>query len=209
MVSKKLLDILHKGIKLYDEKMGKDYLIVFGKGKTDIIKYCQVTFYDYNFWHLLGCKEESKDHFELYESCKKGEDISMDISLVHSYSEAEIKHSVFESVFDFVANAKSIRIGYVEDCPEQFYLTMSMGDANGFVGYDYPKGNNKKFLIPKSVQDKKVSMVTKDLNKILFVLSKQQNDEVYTNIEYEIKQGIIQEYLQYISEDIKIDFSRE
>ena len=57
---------------------------------------------------------------------------------------------------------------------------MSLGNDNGFVGYDYPRDGNKKFLIPKSVQDKKVSMVSKGLNKILFIASKRQNQ----NAEY-------------------------
>ena len=45
-----------------------------------------------------------------------------------------MKHSAFVKVFDFVANAKLIKIGYVGDCPEQFYLTMSLGVRRHIVG---------------------------------------------------------------------------
>lgn len=204
MISEKLLAYLHNDIQLYDEKAGKDYLIAFGKGKNDELKCCQVTFYHYNFWHLIGCEVVSEDHLATYADCKDRKDISEEISLVHSYAEAEVKHSAFVKVFDFVANAKLIKMGYVGDCPEQFYLTMSLGNDNGFVGYDYPRDGNKKFLIPKSVQDKKVSMVSKGLNKILFIASKRQNQNAYNNVEYEIKKGIVAEYISQIPKYIDI-----
>lgn len=208
MISENLLSILHNDIQIYDRKNGKDYLIVFGKGKKDSLKYCQITFHHYNFWHLLGCKTEKGNSLDIYESCKNRDDISRNVSLVHSYAEAEIKHLVFEKVFDFVANAKFIKVGYVGDCPEKFYLTMSIGNETGFVGYDYARDSNKKFLIPKSVQDKKLSAVTSGMNKILFILSKEQSQQAYVDIEYEIKKGVIREYFSDISEHIKIDLSK-
>ena len=120
MISENLLSILHNDIQIYDKKKGKDYLIVFGKGKKDSLKYCQITFHHFNFWHLLGCQIENGDLFNIYESCKNKKDISQNVSLVHSYAETENKHSVFMKVFDFVKNAKFIKIGYVGDCPENF-----------------------------------------------------------------------------------------
>jgi len=207
MISEKILKNLHNDIQIYDKKNGKDYLIVCSKGKNDKLKCCQITYNHFNFWHLLGCKIESENHLATYEACKAKEDVAVDISLVHSYAEAEVKHIVFEKVFDFVTNAKLIKVGYIGNCPEQFYLTMSMGNEVGFVGYDYPRDGNKNYLIPKSVQSKKISSVASNLNKILFIVSKQQNQDAYTNVEYEIKKGIMSEHLSEIPENIKIGIS--
>lgn len=184
----------------------KDYLLVFSMGKNNPIEYCQITFYHYNFWHLLGCKVDEEESLLTYNKCKEGEDVSDAISLVHSNSEANVKYEVFSKVFDFISNAKCIKIGYISGCPEEFYLTMALGNEVGIVGYDYPK-TNKKFLIPKSVQNKRISLVSKDLNKILFILSKKQSQEFYDKIEYEIKKDISKEYISEISEKIKIDLS--
>lgn len=206
MIAEKLLGHLNKCIQLYDEKCGRDYVIVFSKGKRDEVKYCHITFNDYNFWHLLGCKLNEKKHKEVYSQCKNGEDISEKLSLVHSYSEAYTKCEIFSKVFDFVSNAKCIKIGYIADCPEEFYLTMALGNEIGIIGYDYTK-DNKQFMIPKTVQKKKISSVSSEQSKILFILSKNQNQKTYNNIEYEIKKGVAKEYFPQISDDIEISDS--
>lgn len=204
MIGNKILTNLQKCIQLYDKKNENDYLIVFSRGKNIPMEYCQITFNHYNFWHLLGCKVDEKNSSLIYDKCKNGEDVSKELSLVHSYSEANTKCEIFDKVFDFISNAKCIKIGCISGCPEEFYLTMALGNEVGIVGYDYPKGN-QKFLIPKSVQNKRISLVSKELNKILFILSKSQKDESYNNIEYEIKKGVAKEYLSEISKDVKID----
>lgn len=80
---------------------------------------------------------------------------------------------------------------------------MALGNEIGIIGYDYAKGN-KQFMIPKTVQEKKISSVSQDLSKILFILSKNQDQKTYTKIEYEIKKGVAKEYFPQISDDIKI-----
>lgn len=204
IIAEKLSGQLKECIQLYDKKCGNDYVIVFGRGKKDILKYCHITFNQYNFWHLLGCKLEGKNHMGVYSQCKDGGDISEKLSLVHSYPEAYTKCGIFRKVFDFTANAKSIKIGYVAKCPEEVYLTMALGNETGIIGYDYAKGN-KKFMIPKIVQEKKISSVSSELNKILFILSKKQSQKTYMNIEYEIKEGVVKEYFPQISGEIKIN----
>lgn len=62
-------------------------------------------------------------------------------------------------------------------------------------------------MIPKTVQEKKISSVSQDLSKILFLMSKNQVQKTYTNIEYEIKKGVAKEYFSQIYDDIKISDS--
>lgn len=143
---------------------------------------------------------------EVYNQCKNGEnvtDILEKISLVHSSSEAYTKCGIFEKLFDFVSKAKFIKIGYVNKCPEEVYLTMALGNEIGIIGYDYPK-INKNFMIPKTVQEKKISSMSSSLNKILFILSKDQSQREYTHIEYEIKEGVVKEHFSQISMEMKV-----
>lgn len=209
MISETLLERLRDCIRIYDKKCGKDYVVVFAKGKNDTLKYCQLTFNVYNFWHLAGCRLDNGDHAEVYKQCKDSKDsedianILEKISLVHSYSEAYVKCEIFEKVFDFVSNAKCIKIGYANKCPEEIYITMALGNEIGIVGYDYPK-INKRFMIPKTVQKKRISSMASSLNKILFILSKDQMQKEYENIEYEIKEGVAKEYFTQIPAEIKI-----
>lgn len=86
----------------------------------------------------------------------------------------------------FGVGSMSIKIGYIADCPEEYYLTMALGNEIGIIGYDYAKGN-KQFMIPKTVQEKKISSVSSEQSKILFILSKNQNQKTYNNIEYDYK----------------------
>lgn len=44
MIAEKLLGHINKCIQLYDEKCGRDYVIVFGKGKKSAVNYCRITF---------------------------------------------------------------------------------------------------------------------------------------------------------------------
>lgn len=125
------------------------------------------------------------------------------ISLVHSSSEAYTKCEIFERVFDFVSNAKCIKIGYVNNCPEEVYLSMALGNEIGIIGYDYPK-INKNFMLPKTVQEKKISSMSSSLNKILFILSKDQSQKEYMRIEYEIKEGVVKEHFSQISMEMKV-----
>ena len=69
---------------------------------------------------------------------------------------------------------------------------MALGNEIGIIGYGYAKGD-KQFMIPKTVQEKKISSVSQDLSKILFLMSKNQVQKTYTNIEYEIKKGVAKE----------------
>ncbi|MBR4083995.1 MAG: hypothetical protein IKK33_06890 [Lachnospiraceae bacterium] len=199
-IGSKTLAILHNDIQLYNKMKGNDYLIAFKKGKKDTLKYCQLTFQHYNFWHLLGCKIDNGDAELIYNECMHKKDISENVVFVHNFSNVEEKHCVFEKVFDFISKAREITIGYIGDCPEKYMIAMSLGNESGFVGYDYDRDNNK-FMFPKTVQKKKISIVLADMNKIQFILSKPQEQKEYDTLEYEIKKDITKELLTEIPDE--------
>jgi hypothetical protein len=195
MISQEILAILQKHIQTYDEKCGKDYLIVISTGKKNKPDFCEITFNHYNYWHLLGCKTTSKDAFLTYENCKNYQDVSKDINLLYGLSTFYKKEHTFDQVFDFVNKAKSVRLGYTTIGPEQFRLTMAIGNSIGIIGYDFPKNPVRKFLIPKSCQEKSLKMVSNESRKILFILSKKSGHKYYDRIDYEIKKDLSKEFV--------------
>lgn len=200
MISKEILAILQKHIETFDEKCGKDYLIAFSTGKKNSLDICEITFNYYNYWHLLGCESASENALLTYEKCKNHQDVSKDINLLYGLSTFYKKEHTFDQVFDFVKMAKSVRLGYTTLGPEQFHLTMAIGNNIGIIGYDFPKNTVVRFLIPKNCQEKSLKMVSSESNKILFILSKESGHKFYDRIDYEIKKDLSKELVNELPE---------
>lgn len=200
MISKEILAILQRHIQTFDEKCGKDYLIVFSTGKKNSPDFCEITFNYYNYWHLLGCESASEDALLTYENCKNHQDVSKDINLLYGLSTFYKKEHTFDQVFDFVKKAKSLRLGYTTLGPEQFQLTMALGNNIGIIGYDFPKNTVGRFLIPKNCQEKSLKMVSSEHSKILFILSKESGQKFYDRIDYEIKKDLSKELVNELPE---------
>lgn len=94
-IGSKTLAILHNDIQLYNKMKGNDYLIAFKKGKKDTLKYCQLTFQHYNFWHLLGCKIDNGDAELIYNECMHKKDISENVVFVHNFFKCRRKTLCF------------------------------------------------------------------------------------------------------------------
>ena len=202
MISEQILAILQRHIQTYDEKCSNDYLIVFTTGKRHNPDFCEITFNFYNYWHLLGCETASEDAFLTYKNCKNYQDLSKDINLLYGLSTFYRKERTFEQVFDFVKKAKSVRLGYTTIGPEQYQLTMAIGNSIGIIGYDFPKSNARRFMIPKTCQEKSLRMVTNESKKILFILSKESGHKIYDRIEYEITKDLSKEFMNGLPEII-------
>ena len=178
MISEQILAILQRHIQTYDEKCSNDYLIVFTTGKRH------------------------NPAFLTYKNCKNYQDVSKDINLLYGLSTFYRKERTFEQVFDFVKKAKSVRLGYTTIGPEQYQLTMAIGNSIGIIGYDFPKSNARRFMIPKTCQEKSLRMVTNESKKILFILSKESGHKIYDRIEYEITKDLSKEFMNGLPEII-------
>lgn len=207
MITNGILELLHNAIYEYDKKCGKSYLVAFSSGRKNEMNVIQLHFTQSYFWHLLGCKlvEDSvQGKKAAYYKCLKREDISDKVNTIHSFSEIQDKYNAFMQVFDFVKNAKNMKIGFTENCPEQFIFRTGIGSLSGMIGYDYPEKGKHGYLIPKSAQRKSLSKVSRNLNKILFILSKKNENTFYFNMEYEIKNGVFEALKAQIPENIAI-----
>lgn len=184
--------------------MWKKYLIAFGS-KNDY-KFVQIIIKQSSFWHLLGCVLEADNNEgknDTYNKCKNKINVAEKISSVHSFSEIKEKYEAMQNVFDFVTNAKQVKVGYAVGCPEEYLFKIGTGNNNGIVGYDYPNQGNSNLLFPKSAQLKSISKISKTTYKILVILSKNIDEKDYHNIEYEIKENIHLEILKYLPVEIK------
>lgn len=210
MITQKIMNILHDAIQIFDKRCGMRYLIIFGTKSH--YQFVQIQIKQSHFWHLLGCKliaDTNEEKRNTYLNCKNKIDVSGKIFSIHGYSEIQEKFQAIQNVFDFISNAHQTKIGYAVDCPEQYIFQIGTGNERGIIGYDYPSVSSKSFLIPKSAQLKSLSKVSKTAFRIFVILSKEQHQKAYENIEYEIKKGITSEYLSELPEEININLKTQ
>lgn len=208
MITSGIMQMLHESIQIYDKLCGKSYLIAFG-AKNDY-KFVEVIIKQSSFWHLLGCNLEADSNEgknNTYMKCKDREDISEKVSSIHSFSEIQEKSSAMQNVFDFIEKANQIKIGYAIACPEEYIFKIGAGNNLGIIGYDYPNKGKSNLLFPKSAQLKPISRISKDTYKVFMILSKDISQRDYNNIEYEIKEDVYLEIIEFLPSNIKVSLT--
>lgn len=191
MISKKSMNELHRAIKKYDKLVNKTYLLTYKKDESTF-EFIEIKIEECNFWHLLGCKlptsktnRYDEHHHIYYEKCLNGEDISQDLSYAEGHKEKDVveKRQTIESVFDFVSNAKGLKLSK----SGEYNFQLAIGSVIGIIGYN----NNHNIYYPKTAQNKDINKIitrtysTRKLNKITIILSKDNNNLEYNHIEFE------------------------
>lgn len=191
MISKKSMNELHRAIKKYDKLVNKTYLLAYKKDESTF-EFIEIKIEECNFWHLLGCKlptsktnRYDEHHHIYYEKCLNGEDISQDLSYAEGHKEKDVveKRQTIESVFDFVSNAKGLKLSK----SGEYNFQLAIGSVIGIIGYN----NNHNIYYPKTAQNKDINKIitrtysTRKLNKITIILSKDNNNLEYNHIEFE------------------------
>lgn len=191
MISKKSMNELHRAIKKYDKLVNKTYLLAYKKDESTF-EFIEIKIEECNFWHLLGCKLPTSKtnrydeyHHIYYEKCLKGEDISQDLFYAEGHKEKDVveKRQTIESVFDFVSNAKGLKLSK----SGEYNFQLAIGSVIGIIGYN----NNHNIYYPKTAQNKDINKIitrtysTRRLNKIIIILSKDNNNLAYNHIEFE------------------------
>lgn len=93
------------------------------------------------------------------------------------------KRQTIESVFDFVSNAKGLKLSK----SGEYNFQLAIGSVIGIIGYN----NNHNIYYPKTAQNKDINKIitrtysTRKLNKITIILSKDNNNLEYNHIEFE------------------------
>lgn len=190
MITKESLELIHEAIKEYDKLVNKDYLIACNSSKNQPTEYIVLRINRHNFWHLLGCKvikhagknkEVCKD---IYAECFNQKDIAGYVEYTHTAQDLKMKYTVFMNIFDFVKNARSVRICKTEDTPEYYQFKIAVGHYKGIIGYDY-ENKSLSILYPKTTQNKSIASFNSNASKkILYILSKNIDETSYDNVEF-------------------------
>lgn len=184
MILKKDLLLLQQAIKIYNRRVGKQYLVAYRTNKNHRSKVIELSICEENFWHLVGCKVNPNcDGHVVYQSCLEGKDVTESLSYTRKSQDLKKKAEVFCKLFDFIANAKVLRIACTENTPDAAMFCVGAGTVAGLIGYD----KVSKYHIPKTTQDKSIFALDKNASdKIFLVLSKSDGSDIYDVMEYSI-----------------------
>lgn len=201
MISKDKYELVKKAIKVHNRLKGRTYLILYKVNAKKTSKCMETPILEENFWHLVGCKIDEtlgltpEQKHQVYLDCAEGKDVSDYLIYTRQAQDVSRKATVVINMFDFVANAKSIRLCHTDGSPEAAMFRVGAGSANGVIGYS----DERKGMIPKTAQQKSIYKIKADANdKIFLILSKNYGYEKYDRIDYAISQKIFPAILNEI-----------
>lgn len=193
MISKDNYDLVKRAIKTHSRLKDRIYLILYKVNTKETAKAIEILVLAENFWHLVGCKIDDtiqltpKDKDQLYADCLAGKDISNSLIYTRRPQDVSKKVDAFVDVFDFVTNAKSIRICRTDGSPEAAMFKIGAGNNNGVIGYI----DKKTGLIPITVQQKSIYKIRSNANdKIVLIISKPYGYIKYNRVDYAVSKKI-------------------
>ena len=214
MISGQDLILLQKAIKIYQQMVGKTYLLAYSSSKSQPLKVIEIVISEENFWHLLGYKAHKEiDHKELFKDCLEHKDICNFLSYTRKSQDLKRKYEIFNSLFDFVKNAKNLTLCNTDGLPEETMFHIGAGTVNGIIGYAKISGVH----IPKTTQDKSIFALRSNANdKLFLVMSRKNGNDNYDVLEYvsspkyknEIISKLPEEYLKKVQVNIPAETIR-
>ena len=208
MISQICLQSIYDAIKVYNKRQGRKYLIAYRANCEKPFEFCEIILKKENFWHLVGTsisQNKDTDKDLLFDKCLSGDDISESLEYTRRSDDVERKTKVFIKIFDFVSNAKELRITKTDNSPEIAMFNLGAGTVHGVIGYT----NTNSGFVPKTTQEKSIFKINPNANdKINIILSKKIGEAEYNKLEYVIskkaKNEILDELRRYIPSQLKI-----
>lgn len=205
MISKGKYELVKKAIKIHNKLKDRIYLILYKSNAKQMSKIMETPILEQNFWHLVGCRIDEtltltpQQKHQMYIDCVDEKDISQSLVYTRQAQDVSKKSNVVINTFDFVGNAKSIRLCHTDGTPEAAMFRIGAGSVNGIIGYS----DEKVGLIPKTAQQKSIYRIKKDADdKIFLILSKPYGYAKYDRIDYAISKKIFPSILKEIPERI-------
>ena len=196
---KKILQSLGSAASLYSKYADKQLLFMFRNSKNDTYEYYEVYFGKRNFMHLAGIKSKTLSATAFFEACLTKSVTIEDCTPSHDVPTMLAKISVLAILLDF-KYAKLYKIGKKELVTRDNDFEMMTGNSNGIIGYD-SRGAKMHLPIPTTVLTNSINSYCTSPQKIMFVLEKEEHEEKYSKITFEIKRGLLkQEYRKFIPE---------
>lgn len=205
----KLISILHKSAKLYSEYAGTTLLFIFREKKADLYDFYEVKYGKNNFMHLAGIKSNSLTADEFYEHCLEGTIARAHCNPRRDANTMYAKVAVLEQMLN-LRNSKCYKIGEKDLVTRFNDFEMATGNARGVVGYDSrikKKGTNevnrKKAAIPTTLLNNPITEYCARPKKIMFILQKEDKEDTYKKLFYEIKKDLFEMEKEFFPEEIK------
>lgn len=205
MISKENYELVKKAIKIHSKLKDRTYLILYKVSAKQTSKVMETQILEENFWHLVGCKIDDTlaldpvHKHQLYIDCLGGKDVSGSLVYTRQAQDVSKKAYVVINMFDFIDNAKSIRLCHTEGTPEAAMFKVGAGSNNGVIGYS----EGEKGMIPKTAQQKSIFKIKSDANdKIFLVISKLYGNTKYNRIDYAVSKKILPSIVDEIPEGI-------
>ena len=205
MISKDNYELVKKAIKIHSNLKDRTYLILYKVNVKQKSKMMETPILEENFWHLVGCKIDDsleltpEQKHQLYLDCLTTEDVSESLVYTRQSQDVSKKAHVIINMFDFVANAKSIRLCHTAGTPEAAMFKVGAGSNNGVIGYS----DEDKGMIPKTAQQKSIFKIKADANdKIFLIISKPYGNAKYDRIDYAVSPKIFPSIINELPEEI-------
>jgi len=205
MISKDNYEWVKKAIKIHSNLKDRTYLILYKTSAKQKSKVIETPILEENFWHLVGCKIDDslklmpEQRHQLYLDCSAEKDISKSLIYTRQAQDVSKKANVVINMFDFIANAKSIRLCHTDGSPEAAMFRVGAGSNNGVIGYS----DEDKGMIPKTAQQKSIFKIRADASdKIFLIISKLYGNTKYNKIDYAISPKIFPSILDELPKDI-------
>lgn len=180
-------------------------MILFKVNAKQKSKVMETPILEENFWHLVGCKIDdslkltNEQKHQLYLDCLAEKDISGSLIYTRQAQDVSKKANVVISMFDFIKNAKSIRLCYTDGTPEATMFRVGAGSNNGVIGYS----DEDKGMIPKTAQQKSIYKIRADANdKIFLIISKPYGSAKYDRVDYAVSPKIFPCIIEELPEKI-------
>ena len=193
MISKENYELVKKAIKVHSNLKDRTYLILYKVNAKQKSKVMETPILEENFWHLVGCKIDDslnltpEQKHQLYLDCLAEKDVSKALIYTRQSQDVSKKAHIIINMFDFIANAKSIRLCHTDGTPEAAMFRVGAGSNNGVIGYS----DEDKGMIPKTAQQKSIFKIKADANdKIFLIISKPYGHAKYDRIDYAVSHKI-------------------
>lgn len=205
MISKENYELVKKAIKIHNNLKDRTYLILYKVNAKQKSKVMETPILEENFWHLVGCKINdslkltSEQKHQLYLDCLVEKDISESLIYTRQPQDVSKKANIVINMFDFITNAKSIRLCHTDGTPEAAMFRVGTGSNNGVIEYS----DEDKGMIPKTAQQKSIFKIKADANdKIFLIISKPYGNVKYDRIDYAVSPKVFPSIIDELPMDI-------
>lgn len=205
MITKDNYELVKQAIKVHNKLKDRTYLIFYKVNTKQRCKIMETSILEKNFWHLVGCKIDDSLEFtpeqkhQLYLDCVNEQDVSTSLIYTRRAQDVSKKANVVINMFDFISNAKSIRLCHTDGTPEAAMFRVGAGSTNGVIGYC----EDDKCMVPKTAQQKSIFKIKTDANdRIFLIISKPFENAKYDRIDYAVSPKIFPGIIDEIPDEI-------